>query len=89
MVAFLSGCVTAEQRATAAGRAMGELEAGRLMPPLPDDCRRNERSGVREGERLDVALLRTDQALGRQNARGRRCAGWYDRIRSETAGGPT
>lgn len=82
ILALLAGCSTAEQRALDAARRQGELNA-QLFPPYPDDCRKRERSGVRMGERLDVALIRTDQALGRANARISRCAAWYDGISIE------
>ena len=57
------------------------IEAGSGVPDLPPDCRRRERSGVAIGDRLDVALLKTDSALGRANARITRCASWHDEIR--------
>lgn len=82
---FLSGCETAEQRALDAARQKGELLA-QEYPPYPFDCRVRERSGVRDKDRLDVALIRTDQALGRANARVARCAGWYDKISEGGAG---
>ena len=80
---FLTACATVDQTVSDAARASGELEATKSLPEYPADCRRVERSGVRNGERLDTALIRTDQALGRQNARVRRCADWYDGIRDE------
>jgi len=57
------------------------------LPGYPEDCRRKEASGVRVGEPLDVALIRTDQALGRANARVVRCRRWYDEIKQGYAGG--
>lgn len=65
--------------------AEAERRAGRNLPDLPEDCRRRERSGVSEGERLDAALLRTDAALGRANARAARCAAWFDAYREGIA----
>lgn len=88
MTASLTACQTADGRLAAAGRTQADarlveqaLEAGRDLPPLPADCRKAERSGVRDGDRLDVALVKTDQALGRANARVRRCAAWHDGLR--------
>lgn len=88
MAAFLNACQTAEGRLAAAGRTQAEaslveqaLEASRVSPPLPADCRKRERSGVADGDRLDVALVKTDQALGRANARVARCAAWHDGLR--------
>ena len=83
---LLTGCATANKQALEAGRQNGELEASKQLPDYPDDCRKTSRSGVRSGERLDVALLRTDQALSRQNARTKRCAAWYDELKEGTAG---
>ncbi|PVB61596.1 hypothetical protein DCO57_10415 [Labrenzia sp. 011] len=71
----------------AAGKQTGLLEAEKSLPDYPHDCRKQERSGVRTGEPLDVALLRTDRALHRANARVLRCAGWYDEISAGFAGG--
>lgn len=78
----LSACATADDRLKAAGRTTGLVEATTRLPAYPDDCRKQERSGVRTGEPLDVALIRTDQALGRANARVARCGKWYDAIKS-------
>ncbi|EEE44274.2 hypothetical protein [Roseibium alexandrii] len=81
---FLSGCATVEDRANSAGDRLGKAAAeARPDPALPGDCRRKERSGVREGEPLDVALIKTDQALGRANARVRRCTAWHDNYRAD------
>jgi len=62
-----------------AGAAMVDqaLAAARL-PDLPADCRRREASGIAVGDRLDVALLKSERALGRANARTARCAAFYD-----------
>ena len=51
------------------------------MPELPEDCREIELSGVVVGDRLDVALYKTDLALWSANERVARCAAWYDAIR--------
>lgn len=97
---FLSGCGTdraarlaqAEREKASAALVEDVIDAAeeeraraRQLPPMPDDCSRWERSGVSEGERLDAALLRTDAALGRANARARRCAAWYDEYRKALA----
>ena len=87
----LSGCVASDQaRLNAAFRTGAEaglvdqaLETTRALPTYPDDCRRWQPSGVREGERLDAALLKTDQALTQANLRVRRCADWYDGLRPD------
>ena len=83
MVMLLGACATTEEQALEAATDAGELAAGNTLPDYPEDCRRISRSGVRAEDRLDVALISTDQALGKQNARTQRCAAWYDKIRSE------
>jgi len=60
--------------------AVGEARAEQVLPDLPEDCRRLSYSGVRKGDRLDVAVLKADAALARQNARTMRCADWYDQL---------
>lgn len=80
----LMGCATSERaRLADAKRAQAAAEATRAaiteaakVPDKPEDCRINERSGVKLGDRLDVALLKTDRALGRANARIDRCWAW-------------
>ncbi|WP_286202358.1 hypothetical protein [Labrenzia sp. THAF35] len=64
-----------------------QVEVTKELPGYPEDCRRKEASGVQIGEPLDVALIRTDQALGRANARVMRCGRWYDEIKQGFAGG--
>lgn len=85
---FLSACQTDRDRAVSAGARLGEAAAQSAPDPdLPSDCRKRERSGVHLGEPLDLALIKTDRALGQANARVVRCAGWHDRYRSQVAGG--
>ncbi len=60
-----------------------ERVASRALPALPAECRKRERSGVDLGERVDVALLKTDQALTRANKRTVNCAAWYDTLKTE------
>lgn len=84
---FLSACATDKERARNAGAELGQIAGQTAWPDLPEDCRRQERSGVRKGEPLDTALIRTDRALGRANARVLRCAGWNDQIRNGIGSG--
>lgn len=77
---FLTACQTVDKRITSAAISTGEARASNVLPAKPKDCRRIERSGVVLGDRLDVALIKTDQALGRANARIVRCAAWDDAI---------
>lgn len=57
------------------------------IPEYPSICRETVASDVKEGDRLDVALLKTDAALGTANNKLVSCGAWYDNIR-ETAGAP-
>lgn len=80
---FLSACGQTDiARIQAAGEAVGEARAEQVLPDRPEDCARLSYSGVRAGDRLDVAVLKTDAALARQNARTARCAEWYDQIQA-------
>ena len=82
----LNACVGMEGRLDAAATVQGELEASRTLPDLHADCERVSRSSVERGDRLDTALLKTDAALARQNARTRRCAEWYAEVQEGFAG---
>ena len=84
---FLSACATNDERLRTSAALSAQIETSRELPGYPEDCRRKEASGVRIGEPLDVALIRTDQALGRANARVMRCSRWYDEIKQGYAGG--
>ena len=84
---FLSACATNDERLRTAASLSAHVEASKELPGYPEDCRRKEASGVRLGEPLDVALIRTDQALGRANARVVRCGRWYDEIKQGYAEG--
>lgn len=83
---FMSACATNDERLRTATALSAQVEASKELPGYPEDCRRKEASGVRIGEPLDVALIRTDQALGRANARVVRCGRWYDEIKSGLEG---
>lgn len=84
---FLSACATNDERLRTAAALSAQVEASKELPGYPEDCRWKEASGVRVGEPLDVALIRTDQALGRANVRVMRCGRWYDEIKQGYAGG--
>lgn len=77
----LAGCEATKSRLDRAARADGELIATRVLPEWPGYCRDHTRSGVREGDRLDVALLKTDAALFAEHERTDACAKWYDELR--------
>ena len=85
---FLTGCATVD--VSDIGESVGETGATETviaqtaaMPPLPPDCRKRERSGVVAGDRIDVALIKTDTALTAANNRVTRCAAWYDETRRQ------
>ena len=87
MAISLSACVSAgerlgqarsdEARADLVDEALGVA----ALPDLPADCRLREASGVKVGDRLDVAVLKSERALGRSNDRVTRCAGFYDDVK--------
>lgn len=87
MALWLTGCASLADRLGEAERdraradLVGEALDVAALPELPADCRRREASGVRIGDRLDVALLKSERALGRSNDRVMRCAVFYDQVR--------
>jgi len=85
---FCAACDQTEARLDAVGADRGARAAERTLPPLPEDCRALSRAGVQEGDRLDVALLKIDRALTRQNMRTTRCAEWYDQLRAGLLAAP-
>lgn len=90
---LLAACGGIDQRLERAAETQGQLEAATALPDLPEYCRQNTRSGVREGDRLDTALLKTDAALAEEHRRNAICADWYDELQAELAsdestGGP-
>lgn len=88
VVTFCAACDQTEARLDAVGADRGARAAERTLPALPADCRALSRAGVREGDRLDVALLKIDRALTRQNMRTTRCAEWYDQLRAGLQSSP-
>lgn len=88
MVTFCAACDQTEAQLDAVGADRGARAAERSLPPLPDDCRVLSRAGVQEGDRLDVALLKIDRALTRQNMRTTRCAEWYNHLRAGLQASP-
>lgn len=78
MTIFVSSCA-ANQRLNDAGAAQGQAAARVTLPDLPDDCRKKEpHYPLRAGTQAPVVIRGERMALDRQNARGGRCAGWYD-----------
>ena len=82
MATFLIACDRTDAQLQAVGADAGVRAAERTLPAFPDDCRSHARAGVKEGDRLDVALLKFDAALSRQNGRTTRCGEWYDGLRA-------
>lgn len=91
-----SGCATDRARLAAAEQAKAQLgaidEAATLgaasepLPPQPPDCRQKVGSGVRGEDRVDVALVKQDRALGRANALLAACAQFYEGVRASRGG---
>ena len=85
---FTSGCarndllrrLTSASRTTAESNLLSSTTAELDKPkPLPKDCYKQERSGVKPTDRLDVALWKTDSALYQANKRVLRCAAHHDK----------
>ncbi|WP_064819407.1 hypothetical protein [Rhizobium phaseoli] len=69
--------------------AKGRAAAGLVLPPLPDDLRRQEaHAPVLEGEPLIAILARERQALDRANARQGRTVRFYDDLTSKYGSHP-
>jgi hypothetical protein len=95
----LAGCapgrfIAAERERAGAGQVDNALAVaeeagaiGRSLPEYPDLCRREHRSRVSGGDRLDAALVKTDRALARANGQIRECGTWYDELRTGFEGG--
>ncbi len=88
MMACLTGCAGADRAIRDAAGDRAAIEETRALPALPSDCRRLHRSGVGAGDRIDVALLKTDAALVRHQAQTGHCAAWYDDLRAGWADTP-
>ncbi|PWI54679.1 hypothetical protein B5K03_09985 [Rhizobium phaseoli] len=72
-----------------AAAAKGRAAAGLVLPPLPDDLRRQEaHAPVLEGEPLIAILARERQALDRANARQGRTVRFYDDLTSKYGSHP-
>ena len=82
---FISGCATDEQ--VGLDRAAAQVaEAGLIdraiavadkpavkISPMPDRCGQREVSGVLQTDRLDIAVVKSDAALGRANTKIGEC----------------
>lgn len=88
VMTFFAACDQTEARLETVGADRGARAAERTLPLLPEDCRALSRAGVQEGDRLDVALLKIDRALTRQNMRTTRCAEWFDQLRAGLVAAP-
>ena len=90
LATLLTGCATNdESRINFAGASKADASIGvqaleilnnikePQIPKLPSDCSQREKSGVKVKDRQDVALLKTDRALGKANDRVIRCSSWY------------
>lgn len=91
MTVSLAGCTAGRIAESAGQRAAAEQVAATVaavapLPENPTECAVKERSGVRLDDRLDVALVKTDQALSRANSRSARCDNWYKKLREARNG---
>ena len=69
----------AEASATSRALEVAQEASRAPLPPLPSYCRESERTGVQEADGADIALVKSDRAVGRANARTEACARWYDK----------
>lgn len=82
LLLIVTGC-SATERLNTAAVAKGQVAAGIVLPPLPDDLRKQEaHAPVREGEPPIAILARERQALDRANARQERSVKFYDDLTS-------
>lgn len=86
----ISGCATSELERLSDARAgtaiASSLEqqiaaARRVDDDNPPECGKRVQTGVKLGDDKDVALLRSDQALGKANSRAARCEQWWNDFR--------
>jgi hypothetical protein len=81
-----ASCTTVEQRLTTAATIRGTVNAGTNLPDQPLECRKQEaHAEVTAGAEARSVLIRERAALDRQNARGGRCADFYDDVKSRFA----
>lgn len=69
----------AEASSTARALEVAQEASKQSLPPLPAYCRERERTGVQGSDGADIALVKSDRAVGRANARTDACARWYDK----------
>lgn len=71
----------ADASKTALAEAEKRVQEARRMPVYPDYCKQKHHSGVKLGDRLDVANEKGDIALGAANDQIVWCTAWYERNR--------
>lgn len=74
---LITSCGT-NTRLLAAANTRGKGAAHVQMPDLPAECRRKVPHAFKVGDEAVTALKKERRALDRANARGARCAGFYD-----------
>ncbi|MCW0014926.1 hypothetical protein [Rhizobium sp. BT-226] len=78
----MTGC-SATERLNRAATTKGQTQAGLVLPPLPDDLRKQEaHAPVVEGQPLIAILARERQALDRANSRQGRTIQFYDDLKA-------
>lgn len=82
ILTLASSCSTVERRLTVAATTKGAIDAGVSLPDQPDDCRKTEaHAEIKAGVEVRSVLIRERAALDRQNARGGRCADFFDDVK--------
>lgn len=76
--------VKAENAALEQAVAIGSQRAE--LPAQPQKCRGPVKAGVTPQMRVDAALLRQDDAIGRANALLKACAEFYDKVQKYHGG---
>lgn len=83
----LSGAKIAEETGKQLDRqtviANNRVKEALRLPPYPASCSKTVNSNIKRGDRLDIALDKTDIALSSANNIIRRCANWYNSQRTQ------
>lgn len=78
-----SGCVSTDQRATAAAETKGKSQAAVILPDLPVECRaKMPRAYPSVKEKPRNTQLRWEFIADGEDNKNDRCAGFYDAVKS-------
>lgn len=82
------GCVSTDQRATAAAETKGRSQAAVILPELPAECRaKMPRAYASPKEKPRNTQLRWEFIADVEDLKNDRCAGFYDQVKRTYAGG--